>query len=490
MAAPDRSIAKRCTCRDANGKSIGATCPKLHRGSDKNWSPHHGTWTVQVELPPTAAGTRRQFRRSGYSLREEAVAARDAVRELLGLAGDDPDTKRAVGDLLQGLKQREPLPDRDTVARRIRAGVAVHAEATTGDYLVEWLTSRRRKLSPKTYRNYDDHIRLYFTPAIGELPLQKLRTHHLISIFDAIDDRNAEILEARESADPKVRASIKGQRIVGPASQQRIKATIRKALNDAIRIHRLLEYNPAVNVELTSGASPKPRLWTKAAVAKWERTGVRPSPVMVWTAEHFGTFLDYAEAAYPDLAPVYEVMGHRGLRRGEACGLPDDNVDLVHGQLGVEQQITSVGYVPITKTVKTRAGARQVALGDDTTCSLRRYKTRRSQRQLAAGAKWVMSGLFFVRPDGSAWHPEQLSRIFYKIVAAAGLPPVRLHDLRHLAATLMLATGATLKEIQETLGHANYRITADLYTSVLEELQKETANKVTKLVPRSRPKAA
>ncbi|GGK43440.1 hypothetical protein GCM10010124_40270 [Pilimelia terevasa] len=62
----------------------------------------------------------------------------------------------------------------------------------------------------------------------------------------------------------------------------------------------------------------------------------------------------------------------------------------------------------------------------------------------------MASGLFFVRPDGTAWHPEQLSRMFYKLVRDAGLPPVRLHDLRHLAATMMLAAGATLKEIQDT----------------------------------------
>ncbi|GGK43452.1 hypothetical protein GCM10010124_40280 [Pilimelia terevasa] len=249
MPRPDNSITKRCTCRKPNKKFVGVTCPKLRR-ADGTWNPHHGTWTVQVELPNTADGTRRQFRRYGYPLREDAVDYRDAVRELLALAGDDLDVRRKVADLLQGLKQGEPLPDRDAVSRRIRAGVAVHADNLTGDYLREWLDSRRGKLSPKTVRNYDDHIRLYFQPEIGDVPLQKLRTHHIQDVFNAIDDRNDEILEARESRDSAVRKTVKGVRPVGAASQQRVKATIRKALNDAIRVHRLIEYNPAIHIEL------------------------------------------------------------------------------------------------------------------------------------------------------------------------------------------------------------------------------------------------
>jgi integrase len=76
------------------------------------------------------------------------------------------------------------------------------------------------------------------------------------------------------------------------------------------------------------------------------------------------------------------------------------------------------------------------------------------------------------------------------LVAASGLPPVRFHDLRHITATLMLAAGASIKEIQDSLGHASYNMTADIYTAVLEELKRTTAEATTKLIPRRPHQAA
>jgi hypothetical protein len=121
---------------------------------------------------------------------------------------------------------------------------------------------------------------------------------------------------------------------------------------------------------------------------------------------------------------------------------------------------------------------------------LRAYRARRNAWKLVSGPDWPDTGLFFVRPDGQPWHPETITQRFDTLVAASGLPPVRFHDLRHIAATLMLAAGASIKEIQDTLGHASYTMTADTYTSVLEELKRTTAEATTKLIPRQPTRAA
>jgi integrase len=140
--------------------------------------------------------------------------------------------------------------------------------------------------------------------------------------------------------------------------------------------------------------------------------------------------------------------------------------------------------------VKSRAGERAIPLAEDTVTVLRAYRARRNGWKLASGSDWPDTGLFFVRPDGKPWHPETISQRFDNVVAASGLPPVRFHDLRHIAATLMLAAGASIKEIQDTLGHASYTMTADIYTSVLEELKRTTAEATTKLIPRRPHRAA
>jgi hypothetical protein len=88
----------------------------------------------------------------------------------------------------------------------------------------------------------------------------------------------------------------------------------------------------------------------------------------------------------------------------------------------------------------------------------------------------------FTTPDGAPLHPDYLTRRFGRLVKDSGLPPVRLHDLRHGAATLAHAAGADLKTVQELLGHASIVLTADTCTSVLLELQFKTAEATARLV--------
>jgi hypothetical protein len=92
----------------------------------------------------------------------------------------------------------------------------------------------------------------------------------------------------------------------------------------------------------------------------------------------------------------------------------------------------------------------------------------------------------FTDTDGSPLHPAVITTRFQALVTEAGLPPIRLHDLRHGAATLTLATGADLKVVQDLLGHSSITITADTYAHVLPELARETAEATARIVPRTR----
>ncbi|MFF5230968.1 tyrosine-type recombinase/integrase [Dactylosporangium sp. NPDC000521] len=106
---------------------------------------------------------------------------------------------------------------------------------------------------------------------------------------------------------------------------------------------------------------------------------------------------------------------------------------------------------------------------------------------MASGDEWPDSGDFIVKSDGTPWHPDHVSERFEELVEAAELPPIRLHDLRHRAATYLKATGADLNDINETLGHSSITITSDTYTSVIQELETERAkaDAAAALVPRA-----
>jgi integrase len=478
------SLKKICSCKGSDGRRLRSRCPDLHRPGG-SWHPSHGWWAFQLELPAALGAPRRQLRRSGFGTRETAAAERDHAVSLLKLAGRDHAVAVQIGDVLLETRSGQPLPDRDHLARRIKAGLAPETGVNVADYLWQW--HRSRKIEATTLSGYAGHIRNYLIPYLGHLPVDELRVGHIQNMFDAIADRNTAVEIARHSDDPTARAAVKGIRITSAATMHRIRATLRKALNDAIRRHRIIEFNPAAHIELPSGKRPKAKVWTAAAVAAWHATGTRPSTVMVWTPAQAGAFLDYAETHDIVLYPLFALILHRGLRRGEAVGLRDGDVDLDTATITISQQITTLDGRPITKKVKSDAGDRTIRLGDLVTAELRTYHARRARWQLVAGPDWPQTGLFFVQPTGIAYHPEIVSTRFEQLVADAGLPPIRLHDLRHCAATFLKASGSDMKDIQETLGHSSITITGDTYTSVIHELETEhgKADAATAIVPRT-----
>ncbi|GIM90163.1 site-specific integrase [Paractinoplanes toevensis] len=488
------SLLKICTCRDTAGKKLGRRCPQLRRAGG-TWNSHHGKWGYQLELPKRADGSRRSpLRRYTFDGRDDAANDRSQAIALLALAGDDTALATEIADLLQQVKAGAPLPDRDTIAKRVNAGLPATADMTLGEYLPQWLESRR-SIEPGTKRAYGCHIRVHLIPHLGAIPLVKLRVEHIAAMFTAITDFNTAIEIARQSADPQIRATVRGMRTTGPTTMQRIRATLRKALNDAMARtnNRLIDFNPAKHVELPSATQHKPRVWTAKAVARWHETGKKPSPVMVWTPEQAGEFLDYAQDHDIGLYPVFVGIMHRGMRRGEALGLRDTTVDLDDALATVDLQRTTDGYDPVDKKVKSESGNRTFALDSFTVAAWRAYLARRARWQLVCGSKWPNTGFFFVQPNGEKWHPDAVTKAFDRLVRDAGLPPIRLHDLRHCAATFLKASGADLTDVKELLGHSTITITSNTYTSVIVELEseREKAEAAAALVPRRRrPRAA
>ncbi|MEV6527210.1 tyrosine-type recombinase/integrase [Longispora sp. NPDC051575] len=473
------------------------------------WRSGHGIWAYQLELPRASDGRRRQLRRAPHAEKNSkaaALAERDLARGLLFLAGDDEVAREEIVAMLRAVRPGMPLPDRDTVARRLRAGVCAAAGVTVAEYLTTWVDGRQ--IDEKTKANYRGHIRNYFVPHLGHLALDRLTRAHITAMFTTVTTRNAAIRAARNSTDPSERAGVRGQKTVSAASMHRIRATLRKALNDAIVKDRLLEFNPATHVELPTAERPIARVWTPARVAQWLATGVVPSSVMVWTPEQAGAFLDYVQVHDLDLYPVFAFILKRGPRRGEALGVRADQIDRHTATAVISHQVALHGGSELVyKKVKTRSGDRIIALDTDTVIDLGDYLQRRAAQKAAAGSAWphtvrmrtpmpdggdvyVDVDLFFRRPDGGAWNPDLVSERFQRHVRHAGLPPVGIHDGRHAAATFTKAAGGDLKEIQELLGHSHFVTTADTYTSLLQEVERVTAERTARLIPRNRPRTA
>ncbi|RXS70982.1 integrase [Streptomyces sp. TM32] len=117
---------------------------------------------------------------------------------------------------------------------------------------------------------------------------------------------------------------------------------------------------------------------------------------------------------------------------------------------------------------------------------MKRHRERQEADRAEWGSAWVETGHVFTQEDGSWLHPGKVTDLFERLVAASGLPPIRLHDLRHGAATLMLAADIDIKIVSDTLGHSDTRTTRDIYQSVLPQVGKSAAEATAKLVPLQR----
>ena len=493
---------KRCSCRSPEtGKQLGQSCPKL-RGRN------HGVWVCRQELPPRENGTRRLFRRTGYENKTAAQDDLDKVRALLTIPEkSDTEGRRRVGDLLESVSAgKEDIPRFEETKRRFGTGQSLTTHTTVGEWLETWLAGKKA-LRKSGQTRYDVDIRCHLVPRIGHIRLDRLTVPHLDVMFEGIAETNVEIVDAnllrRTALDELKLIPWKGQenrrrrkamhetiaamppfrRPTGPSTQQHIKATLRAALNAAIA-QGVITFNAASYVELTPAKRPKALVWEEHIVEEWLRTGEKPSPVMVWTPEQAGEFLDFLAERSEPLYGLFHLITFRGLRRGEACGVRKADRSRKRRTLTIATQLVQDGWEVIESAPKTDSGERVITVDEYTDEVLDEHEARQDAERAKWGEAWTDAERMFTREDGSPIHPGWLSDYFERLVEASGLPPIRLHDLRHVAASLMLAADVDVKIVSETLGHSDTRITRDTYQSIMPKVAAEAAEATARMVPR------
>lgn len=503
---------KRCKCRDDSGKELGAKCPRLRR-TNGSWNPSHGTWHGKSEVPAGPDGKRVYLRLGGFSSETELIERYQAAARLLDIPDAGPEGHQARMEILDMIraahKKQAPMPDYEELHRKYRAGQPL-TSITFGEYWASWVARRKRlrDIRESTLLGYISHHDAHFGEVLDGVRLDRLFAPTVEQVFARIDEKNAQILADRESDDPEARKAARRRRPTGPATKQRIKATIRTVLSDAEREH-LVGFNAAALVALESAPRPKGVVWTRArveafnaafqarlaavraapglpstsAVAVWAGTDLRPSPVMVWTPAQLGVFLDHA--AGDRLYALFHLVAFRGLRRGEACGARWVDLDFDDAVLSVAKQLTIVDRKVQEGRPKTEGSDAPVALDTATLAVLKAHKARQAAERLMWSGAWRETGRIFTREDGSELKPDWVSEHFERLSYRAGLPPIRLHDLRHGAATLSLAAGNDMKTTSAMLRHSSLSITSDTYTNVLPELAREAAEASVALVPRA-----
>jgi integrase len=247
----------------------------------------------------------------------------------------------------------------------------------------------------------------------------------------------------------------------GAVTVRRIIAVVQGALTAALR-DDIIATNPARGVRLPN---------------------VDAHEFEPWTPQQVGAFLDHA--SQHRLGALFEVAVLTGLRRAELVGLRWVDVDLARRELSVRSTRVETSRGVVENAPKTSAGRRVVQLDDAAVGALVAWQIAQSGERAQWDAAWLSSGYVFTYENGEPLRPQYVTRLFDSLRAAADLPEMTLHGLRHMHASLLLASGADIALVSKRLGHSSISITSDIYTHLIGDAARRAAESASALVPRA-----
>ncbi|CCH75930.1 Integrase family protein [Nostocoides japonicum T1-X7] len=395
---------------DGSGKGA----PRLHNGVIRRGS----TWSYVIRVT-NGSGVSKPRWVGGFPTEAAAKRARDLAR---------------------AASARGELVDRSTL--------------TVEQYLHRWLEGHAVEVKPRTRAGYAHLIEVYVAPRIGARRLQDLRPADLSGLYRDL-----------------LAGGGRGGRALSGRTVEYVHAVLHKAFADAVRTDQLLTSNPAERAK-------RPR---------------KPpaEPVVLWSATDLSAFLDVTRSHR--LHAFFRLAAYTGARRGELMNLRWPDVHL--GEPGCDDDGKGVGaFLRLRGTVSvidgvrvegTTKGGRErtVSIDPGTATVLVEHQRRQEAERDVAGACWagpgVQDGHVFRRELGDPLFPDtptalmaRLQRQHNDVLQAAGkplLPVIRLHDLRHLHATLLLKAGVPVHVVAARLGHTDPAVTLRVYAHVLDD---------------------
>ncbi len=335
-----------------------------------------------------------------------------------------------------GRTRQEAARKLQQAQRALADGGTLTAERqTVGSLLETWLReSAAKRVRPRTLERYEGIVRLHLIPALGHIRLNKLTPAHV----DAMMNR-----------------ALKSGGSARSVAQHR--AVLRRALNVAMR-------------------------WgwvTRNAASLSEPPRVQEQEIRALTPKDAKALL---EAVQGDrLEALFTLALASGLRQGEALGLRWSDLDLEVGVLTVRRTLQRISGLWRLMEPKTARAHRTIPLPAAVVASLREHRARQLKERLRSGRAWEgqdWGDLVFTDELGRPLSGFHVLRRFKALLAAAGLPTMRYHDLRHGAATLMAAQGVPARVAMEILGHSQISTTLNIYTHVAADAQREAVERV------------
>ena len=355
--------------------------------------------------------------------------------------GRDPQTgkKKYQWQSVKGTKKRAEKVLADLLHRLDTGDFVKPTKVTVAEFLQRWLYDyASTNVRPRTFQRYQGIIETHLIPILGNIPLTQLKPSDVQHCYT----KSIEIRLDGKPGKLAAKTVLQHHRVLS------------QALSHAVK-WGLVSRNAAAAVD-----APRP-------VTREMRT---------LDSESVRSFLYAAEDT--EYFALFHLAVYTGLRRSELLGLRWRAVSLEMASLSVVQTMQRLrdGETAFLEP-KTAKGRRSLALSPAAVLVLRDHKEKQQALRTFAGSLSSEDDLVFSHVDGSPLEPDTVSQAFVRIARKAGLHGIRLHDLRHTHATLMLQQGIHPKIVQERLGHATIAVTLDIYSRVLPGMQEAAAKR-------------
>lgn len=375
--------------------------------------------------------SRQGVARRGFG--EGSIYPRSDGRWVSYLRMPDGRKKFFTGRTREIVKERLAEAQRQAQAGRLVMG----PDQTLALYLERWLEEGvRNSVRPKTYENYELCVRRLL-PELGRVRLRALTPEH---IQHALGDLIHRGLAAR--------------------TVRQVHMVLRCSLKQAV-LWRLIPGNPSDGVKAPRAERKEMRTLSEEQVRSLLTATAGTRHHSLW---------------------VFLVT--TGVRLGEALALKWADIDMVEGNATIRralQRHRGVGMVFVEP--KSSRGRRTVPFPPETLAALAAQRIDLNRERSQAGKLWHENDLVFPSPVGRPRDLTYLSYTFHRGLERAGLPRLRIHDLRHTAATHLLTKHVHPKVVQELLGHSTIAITLDTYSHVMPALAKEASTYMSSLLP-------
>jgi integrase len=347
--------------------------------------------------------------------------------------------RRYINRTVHGTKKQAEKVLREMLAERDKGQIQFSNRETVNDYLNRWLEAHRMSVKPRTAQSSEQMIRLYIRPYLGDIRLNKLTS-----------------LDVQEAYSKMTHQGL------SPATVRRAHAVLNAALNQAV-LWRIINMNPA-----GQGMVKLPK-----QIRKEQRA---------LTPDEAKRFLN--ACVFDRYGALFHFMMFTGVRPGEAFGLKWEDVSFNQKKVYIQRTLVRRGKGYSLSTPKTQKGIRNIPLSDELLKELRQYRAQQNEERLTFGPDYFDGGFVFTSING---HPLQERNIdqrhFKPLLTKAGIMGnVRLYDLRHTCATLLMANGVSPKVVQERLGHSDISMTLNVYSHVQPDMQEAATERLSKLL--------